>query len=489
MRVATGGISHETRTFTPVPTDLSSFQKRAPLRGPLILNAFEGTNTPIGGFVQGAREHGFELIPTLFAESHPSAPPPRSLFDDLLHELLEGIRGAAPLDGVLLDLHGSMVVGPVGATGSLDDPEGHLLGAVREVVGPSVPIVAQLDIHSNVSQTMVDVADVLVGRQSYPETAMAARGQACADILMRMHGEGLRPTMALHQIPMTWGMNQVTAHAPMREAIAELHRIEAMPGVVCASIATCFPLADVPDMGASVYVATDDDRQSAQRLADDLGTWLYERRAEWHRRLASTREILGTLASDAPLPLLLADRNDNTGGGAPGDSTGMLQAFVEADLQDACLLYVVDPESIAACHDAGLGARVDLRIGGKASKLQGEPVALQVEVVGVSRGRFRYDGPMYAGMEGNMGPSAYVRAGGLHIVMVTTREQPYDTAFSRSLGLDPRQMRYIGVKSAAHYRTAFEPWAGTIHEVGEPSVHDAANITFERLGRSLYPFA
>ena len=167
----------------------------------------------------------------------------------------------------------------------------------------------------------------------------------------------------------------------------------------------------------------------------------------------------------------------------------MLQAFVEADLQDACLLYVVDPESIAACHDAGLGARVDLRIGGKASKLQGEPVALQVEVVGVSRGRFRYDGPMYAGMEGNMGPSAYVRAGGLHIVMVTTREQPYDTAFSRSLGLDPRQMRYIGVKSAAHYRAAFEPWAGTIHEVGEPSVDDAANITFERLGRSLYPLA
>jgi microcystin degradation protein MlrC len=122
------------------------------------------------------------------------------------------------------------------------------------VVGLRVPVVAQLDIHANVSHRMVEMADVLIGRETYPEVDMAERGRECADVLVRMVKEGLRPSMALHQIPMVWGMNQITAHPPMSEAIAELHRIEAQPGVVCGSIATCFSLADVPDMGASVYI-------------------------------------------------------------------------------------------------------------------------------------------------------------------------------------------------------------------------------------------
>ena len=487
MRVATGGLSHESSTFTPVPTTIESYRERFLLEGDDILNTFAGTNTPIGGFIAGAQAHNFELIPTLFGEPQPSAPTPRPLYDELLGRILDGIADAMPLDGVLLELHGSMAVGDLDAADGLGDAEGHLLAAVRETVGPDVPVLAQLDIHSNVSQQMVEQADVLIGRETFPEIDMAARGRECADVLVRVVRDGLRPTMALHQIPMIWGQNQVTAHLPMREAIAELHGIEALPGVVCGSIATCFYLADVPDMGASVYVVTDDDQALAQEYADRLGSWIYARREDWQLELSSARSALEEAQAVGRYPIIVADVRDNTGGGSPGDSTGVLRTFIDMQIEDACLLYIVDPEAVARCQQAGVGARLSLEVGAKSSPLQGTPVPMEVEVAAASDGAFQYDGPMYAGLSGNMGPSAHVVQNGIHVLLVSRREQPFDTAFSRSLGLDPRQMRYICVKSAAHFRAGFESWAGAIHVVSEPSLHNLDDLSFRRLGRELYP--
>lgn len=485
MRIVTGCISHESSTFTPVPTTWESFFERfGDVRGSAIIEKFRSTNTPTGGFIEGAEVHGFELIPTIFAEAHPSGPAPRAVFDRLVDELLAGITAAGPIDGVLLELHGAMVAEGV------DDGEGHILTAVRGLVGPQIPIVAQLDIHSSISQRMIEMADVLIGRESYPEIDMAARGRECADVLVRILTQGLRPTMALHRLPMIWGMNQVTAHSPMKEAIAELHRIEAQPGVVCGSIATGFPLSDVPDMGSSVYIVTDNDQALAQRYADELGDWIWERRTSWQLPMPSTAAALVAAQKQGRYPVIFADRNDNPGGGSPGDSTGVLRTFIAAGLQDACVLYIVDPAAVAQCQQAGVGATLTLDVGAKSSPLQGEPVRMTVEVMACSDGRFYYDGPMYAGLECDMGPSAHIRQGGIHVILTNGRDQPFDTAFARSLGLDPRQMRYIAVKSAAHFRAAFEPWAGAIYVVSEPSVHsaDTGTLTYKNLGRKLYPF-
>ena len=487
MRVAIGGISHESSTFTPVQTTRQSYQERFLLEGDEILRTFQRTNTPLGGFMAGAEVHGFELIPTLFASPQPSAPTPRRLYDELLGRMLQGIADALPLDGVLLELHGSMAVGDLDAADGLGDGEGDLLAAVRDTVGPDVPVVAQLDIHSNVSQRMVSMADVLIGRETFPEVDMAARGRECADVLARMRTQGLRPTMALRQIPMVWGLNQVTAHRPMREAIAELHRIEAQPGVVCGSIATCFFLADTPDMGASVYIVTDDDQALAQTYADQLGNWIYARRAAWQLELPSARGAIEKAQAAGRYPIILADMQDNTGGGSPGDSTGVLRAFIDMQLQDACILYIVDPEAVARCQQAGVGSRLALEVGAKSSPLQGRSVSMRVEVVALSDGAFQYDGPMYAGLSGHMGPSAHIVQDGTHVLLVSRREQPFDTAFARTLGLDPRRMRYICVKSSAHFRAGFESWAGAIHVVAEPSVHSLRDLPFRRLGRDLYP--
>ena len=482
MRIATGSFIHESSTFTTVETTRDSFRKQrfGYLRGEEVLERFDGTNSAVGGFLAGCREHGCELIPTIYAAAMPSAPVPRDVFDEILGDMLGRLEAAGPVDGVLLDLHGAMV-----AEG-IDDGEGHILAAVRQVVG-GAPVVAQFDIHSNVSPAMIEFGDVLIGHETYPEIDQEERGRECAQVMHRILEESLRPVMALSRIPLMWGMNQVTAHPPMRQAIEYLHRIEARPGVICGSIATCFPLADIPHMGASVYVAADGDAALAQGCADELAAWIWERRADWQTPMPSSADALKEAEEVGRYPVVLADRNDNTGGGAPGDSTGMLRTFLEQRLDPACILYIVDPEAVDLCQRAGVGARLRLEVGARSTPVQGRPVTMDAEVVSLGDGGFRYEGPRNRGLAGTMGPSAHIRQEGVHVLLVTRREQPYGVAFSLTMGLDPRRMRYVGVKSAAHFRAGFEPWAGQIHVVSEPCVHSPEGLTYRNLGRRVYP--
>ena len=485
MRIATGSIAHESSTFTTVETNWASFRnQRFGYRvGQEVIELFRGANTAVGGFLAGCEAHGFELVPTIFANAQPSGPTPRAIFDEILDDMLTRMGQIEGIDGVLMDLHGSMV-----AEG-IDDAEGHILAAVRDLVGPDIPVIAQLDIHSSMSPQMVEMADVIIGHETYPEIDQEERGKECADVMRRILQEGLKPTLALNRIPLVWGMNQITAHPPMRQAIEYLHEIESRPGVVCGSIATGYPLADTPFMGASVYIATDNDPNLAQSLADELADWIWQRRVDWQLHMPSTAEILPEAEAAGKYPIIFADRDDNTGGGSPGDSTGILKTFLEAGLQDACILYIVDPEAVALCQQAGVGAELELTIGAKSTPLQGQPIQMKAKVVTLSDGEFTYEGPRNRGLDSTMGPSAHIVQDGVHVLLVSRREQPFGIAFSLTMDLDPRKMRYIGIKSSAHFRAGYEHFAGNIYVVSEPAVHSAATLEgqFKNLGRKLYP--
>lgn len=487
MRIAAGGILHETSTFLPFPTTTADFEQGFGIyRGEAMLARFREANMCVGGFLSAAEEEEIQILPLLWGFAYPSGVVQRNDYELLKAELLERLRradAAQPLDGVLLDLHGAMVIE------GIEDGDGDVVAAVRGAIGPERPIVVTYDLHGNHTPQRMQMATASIGYDTYPHVDMADRGRDAGIILARTIRGEIRPVTALKQLPMFWSaQRQVTAHPPMDEVLRRLHEIEGRPGILSASVSTGFPWADVPQLGASVFVVADGDLHLAEQTAAELAAWIWENRAQWHEPPPSVEEGLAAGERLGKWPVILGDYNDNTGGGAPGDSTGLLRTFVNRGLHDALLLYLVDVEAAEQAHRAGQGAKLRLPLGGKSHPAQGGPLELEVEVVALSGGTFRYDGPMYAGLTGNLGRSAWLRSGGVSVVVVSKREQPLDPAFARSLGIDCAAMKYIAVKSAAHFRSGFERIAGSIHLVDAPAIHSHRfeTLTYKRR-RVMYP--
>lgn len=485
MRIAVGGISHETSTFAPTPTTRQDFESGFGLfRAEAVIERFRGTNTCTGGFITGAEKHGFEPVPLLWTFAYPGGVIPRADYEALKGEFLDRLARAGAVDGVLLDLHGAMVI-----EGS-DDGDGDLIAAVRQQVGPGCAVVATFDLHGNHTQGRLDAATAVIGFDTYPHIDMAERGLEAADLIVRTIRGEVHPVMAMRGLPLFWSAAcQVTAHPPIDEAFRLVHEVERRPGILSVTLATGFPWADVPQMGASVIVVADRDQDLARATADEVGGWVWQRRERWHRRPLSVIEALDLGAREGRYPIILADMADNTGGGAPGDSAEVLRTIVQKDLRDALLLYLVDPDVARMAHAAGIGQRLRVELGGKSHPIQGPPVPLEVEVVALSDGRFTYDGPMYAGLTGDLGRSAWLRHRGVNVVVVSARMQPLDQAFARSLGIDCAAMRFIAVKSAVHFRSGFERIAGSIHNVDAQALHthDFSRLPYQRRHRPMFP--
>jgi len=489
MRIAIGGICHETSTFALQPTTVADFEQGFGLyRGREMIDRFRDTNTCTGGFIAAAEQHDFETVPILWGFAYPGGLIRREDYETLKAEFLDRLRQAisdqGAFDGVLLDQHGAMVVE------GIDEADGDFMAAVREAVGPDVPVIATTDLHANHGQQRVAAADAIIGFDTYPHIDMAERGREAGELIVRTLRGEVRPVTVLHPLPLFWGTPcQVTGQPPMDEAIRQVHALEERPGILSVTLATGFPWADVPHVGSSVLVVADGDESLAEQTARELGDWVWERRRQWYQPPRSVRDALAEGEQQGRYPIVLADHADNTGGGAPGDSTEILQTFIDLGLSDALLLYMADPEVARAAHDAGVGACRRWALGGKSSPRQGAPVEAEFEVMALSQGDFVYDGPMFAGLSGNMGTSAWLRTGGVHVVVVTAREQPLGPAFARTLGIEVEEMRYIALKSAAHFRASFEPLAGSIHSVDARAIHthDFSQLQYAKRTRKMFP--
>ncbi|MCY2962698.1 MAG: M81 family metallopeptidase [Planctomycetota bacterium] len=489
MRIAFGGLLHETSTFAKTPTTLAHFASGFGIyRGPEILARFRGANICTGGFIDRLEQESHDMVPLLWAFAYPSglivADDYAALKGEFLDHLRREIASPAGVDGVLLDLHGAMVVE------GIPDADGDFVAAVREVVGPDRPIVVTYDLHGNHSLPRMRSATASIGFDTYPHVDMAERGREAAELILATLSGKVVPVTAFRSIPMFWNAPcQVTGHPPMNEVIDLLHAIEQRPGILTASVSTGFPWADVPNMGSSVWVTADRDQELADRTAQELADWIWERRERWQCPPLSVAAALDKGESHGKYPIILADHADNTGGGAPGDSTEVLQTFLDRGLKDAAILYIVDPEVVELAHRAGVGAILDTEVGGKSDPIQGPPVKMRATVRALSQGDFTYDGPMYAGLTGNMGPSCWIEQNGVHVVVVTATEQPLGPAFALTLGLDCRRLKYIAVKSAVHFRASFEPFAGLILSVDARGTHthDFRALNYQHRPRPMYP--
>jgi len=490
MRIAIGGILHETATFMDRPTTLVEFERGAGFfRGDEIVRRFTGANMCPGGFIEAAQTEGFDLVPLVWTFAYPSGLVDRGAYEAIKAEFFARLERAeaadGPVDGVLLDLHGSMVVD------GIDDADGDMIESVRKFLGPNRPLFVTTDLHSNHTEKRVRNADAICGYDTYPHVDMAARGAEAGRLMARTVRGEIKPRGAIRPLPIFWSTKtQVTAHPPMVEVLQRVHEAESRPGMLSVTIATGFQWADVADVGASVIAVADGDEALARRTADELGDWIWEQRERWYAPPLAVRAAIAAGQAAGKFPIFLADHADNTGGGAPGDSTEILQTFRDLKLRDALLLYLVDPQVALAARAAGVGNRLKTSLGGKSSPIQGPPLEVDAEVVAVTDGAFAYDGPMYAGLTGNMGPSAWLRFDdGISVVVVTAREQPFDPAFARTLGIDCTTMKYVAVKSAAHFRSGFEKLAGNIYNVDARAIltHDWGKLPYKKRTRKVYP--
>ena len=480
MRIATGCIGHETNTFSPVPTTLDSFRRMV---GDEILNNFGNTSTVTGGIIDAAEKLKVELVPLLWSFATPSRKVEQDAYDALKSEFLHLLAGAGEIDGVVLDLHGAMV------TEDIEDAEADLISSVREIVG-SRPIVVTFDLHANITPETVKYPDAIIGFDTYPHVDTHERGIEAVDVIYKAVRGEITPTMAYRQLPLlTSPPAQCTMRPPASDLVKKLHQLESEDGVVTATLSMGFPFADIHGAGVSVLVTTDGNRELAEQKVDEFAGHVWSIREDFRTNLVSIEEAIEHADRSSGKPIVLAEGADNPGGGGPCDGTFILRAFVEADVRDAVVAIIADPESVAEAIEAGVGNRLNLNVGGKTDDMHGEPVTLEAYVKTISDGVYLRKGPMAQGATDSMGRTVVIKTGGVEVILTEERSQPLDAEVLRSVGIEPRDRKLIALKSAVHYRADYTSIAHEILEVDTPGVHspNLANFTYENLRRPIYP--
>lgn len=490
LRIATGGISQETNTFQWEPTSLEDFSKGSShaWRGDQLWE-LEGTGTIYGGIIAEAKKQDVELIPTTYASAVPGGRVSREAFETFTGEILEGIRAAMPVDGVLLGLHGAM------ALEHSDDGEGPLITAVRELVGPDVPIVAPLDLHTNLSPEMLAGVNAFVGYKEYPHIDTPETGAQALRILCAIIRGETSPTMASSRIPLI-APNQsmvTTWQSPLKDAIDRAREMEQEPGVLAATVLGGFSFSDTPFTGLATIVVTDGDQQRAQQYADELASICWEERERFTIHPTPIKDaIQEAMAGEPGSVYVLADISDSGASGTAGDGTAVLKGLIEANARSASVAQIMDREAVDACIAAGVGAHVSLDVGGKHDNLHGEPVHIEGMVRLIHEGHFQMAGPMGAGTWASHGRTVVVEIngpGGIEVQLTDLRGHPNDLNFFRAFGIEPTQRRILVLKSAAHFRAAFEPIATKVIEVDAPGISSPKldSFPYERLARPVYP--
>lgn len=484
MRIALGGLSHETNTYADAVTGPTGLDRFVVQRGDRMLRA-RGSDNYVGGFLDACDELGAEPVPTLWAWAGPSGTITADAFTTLGDELLRRLQDAMPFDAVALELHGAGVVE------GIDDLEGHLGAEVRRLVGPDVPIVAALDLHANITDEMAEVFDVFFGNHLYPHTDGRERGFEAVAAIPRILAGTWTPVTRVEHLPMLLPPATTEPGGPAAEMNDLCRTIEARPGVIDCTVFHGFPFVDVPHVGVHVVVTTDDDPGLASSCASEVASWIWEQRDRFRREAYSAEGAVDAardLVAEGARPVVINETSDNPGGGAPGDGTHLLRAMVDAELEDAAFGFIADPDVADEAHRAGVGARLDVRLGGKHGDLHGEPVDLSCVVRTLTDGRIVLQ-HMMRGVPLDLGPSARLRCGGLDIVVTSKPFQTLDAEIFLLHGIDVARCSVVGLKSSQHFRAGFGHLAGAILTVDGPGLTTNQVEVFEhaRAGRPLWP--
>ncbi|MEN8245948.1 MAG: M81 family metallopeptidase [Thermodesulfobacteriota bacterium] len=483
-------LGTETNTFSPIPTGWNAWESF------LLVHSNDknpGAMDPVAYFGPLAEKRGWQIERGLLAYATPAGMTPEPVYESLRDELISDLKAVMPVDGAMLLLHGAMVAG------DYDDCEGDLLAHIRKIVGPDIPVGAVLDLHANLSDQMLQQASVLVGYKEYPHTDIYQRLEDLFYIVADAAEEKTRPVMHSFALPIIGGSYH-TNQEPMQRFVREMEALEKQEAVLNVWLAHGFEYGDVPFLGVRMVAITDNDPVLAEDIAEKMGRKFYNMRKE-ALSMAETMESCLDKALAAPIgPVTIADTADNAGGGAPSDSTFFLREMMARKIENAGIASIWDPVAVSICEDAGLGACLPLRIGGKLGPTSGNPVDVTATVIGLAENVLQELG----GSQMSMGRCAAVKIhldpdreqdgspeNGIDVILSQHRTQPVTPNIFSELGIDPGRKKILVVKSNQHFYAAFKPISAEILYAGGMGAlqSDMTTIPYKRVNtQRFWPF-
>ncbi len=468
----------ETNTFSSMPTGMVTFEETLLYRGDATQHPPTSFSVPLHVWRRLGEQRQDQITEGLAAFAQPGGITTRRVYEQLRDEILDDIRAAGPFDIVLLGMHGAMVAD------GYDDCEGDTLKRVREIVGSDVIIGVELDLHCSLSDAIVDNADAVVIYKEYPHVDIAARAEELYEICRRAHAGEVRPVMAVHDCHMIdmWR----TPVEPMKSVVDAMKAAEGKDGILSVSFAHGFPWGDVPDASARMLAVADGDSGRAAATARQFAERIWDLRGQTSPDLLTIREALDLIEAAPDGLLVLADVADNAGGGAPSDSTFILAEAMKRGVTGFLNGYYWDPVAVRFCEEAGEGAQIDLRLGGKCGPTSGDPLDLRVTVNRIVEDAVQSYGD---GLQ-PMGTAVWLATdGGIDLVATSTRVQVFHPDGFEQLGIRLDDYRAVIVKSIQHFYAGFAPRAARVEYVSAPGAipPEFANIPYVKFKAPYWP--
>lgn len=479
VHLFTAALLTETNTFSDCPSGRPAFEESGLLRGDASERTDESIFAPLMKlWKELGVQQGWEVTESLCTFAQPGGTTPRTVYEEFRAAILEDAKSARRPDVILLALHGAMV-----AEG-YDDCEGDLGEALRELCGDDVVLGAVIDPHCHLSTRMLRHFDVLIAYKEYPHTDVAERSIELFELCRSAALGEVKPTTRAVDCQMIamWRTKQ----SPGMEIVALMNELENQPNVLSVSFGHGFPWADVADVGARCWAITDGAPQLATNCAIELAEKVIATREQVRPAFHSPSSAIEVVNSSAEGLIVLADVADNPGGGGMADSTFILRAFLERSVQNGVLGLYWDPAALEICLNAGVGAELKLRFGGKCGKSSGDPLDLRCKVREI---RENHQQPGLSGSTDQVGTAVWLECCGLDLVVTSIRSQAFSPAVFTDLGIPLEERRFVVVKSIEHFAAGFGPLAAQVLYVDTPGAlrQDFAEIPYTKRDRDFWP--
>ena len=485
-------FQHETNTFSPIHTPLEAFN---PLWNQDAYQDQESARTAMGAFIQIAKSENVEIVTPVSAFSNPSGTVDGKAYERICNSIVDAVK--QDCDAILLDLHGAMV------SEFAVDGEGNLLKRIRSIA-PNIPIAVALDLHANVTPSMVQNCDVMVSFKTYPHIDMYETGLHAGELLRDMLKGKIKPSMAYRQIPLlSHTLRSNTNEGAMKAAVQAAIEMEKKPGILVISILAGFRLADFHDSGMSVIVIGDQNYSDydviQNQVADQLQAMILSQADGFiyesipiERALNTARELAQLTT---PGPVLLLDHSDNVMSGGPCDTTDILEAALQFGFTNIAAGPIADPETVQKLILVGLNKPVDIELGNKSGwtyrGARKQPLKLSGVIRAITDGKIKVTGPIFTGSILNMGPSILFETAHAQIVISSERVEPYDIAVMTSLGIELQSKTYVLLKSRMYCRPVFFPFSKGFVECdsdqGGPTSSNYDWFDIKYIRRPIYP--